>query len=431
VQIQGLHCQYLGIETDNWSWNPSGTLAHANATATVTAGSLTTSLADTTVTFAWAFTLTRGVKYHVVLFQGTYGAELVNGTTHYKIGIYAISTTTRNSKFWSGSAWFGASLSNETTGDTFVAAGTGAISYGYRVTALTSCYVYSIRKTPSSWATRARIYSVAGSALATASFVGNIATFSSPYQLTAGTDYRLECDNSWASYNFWNDSTPLFPSRTNLSFTVGSFNGNTNTGPWYNIESVDTWLFLNPYNFAYVDSSLFDLIALSKTNSDYSYKIDFHGFSGETVASGVIPKVIIWGTSPDQSWLTYDADQYLSSTPWGISWTAGTNVKKIGKAKSATQVEINKFWKWLWTSISGASSGTASDDMIVTAYWNGTSWQTIIGTSNWNVLQSVVGTTAWGTTTHSICFPVKKWATWSVTGTMTISTSNIWQTTLA
>ena len=42
----------IRLETVDGSGNPTGTLVNANATATVTAASLTTSLVDTTVTFA-------------------------------------------------------------------------------------------------------------------------------------------------------------------------------------------------------------------------------------------------------------------------------------------------------------------------------------------------------------------------------------------
>lgn len=72
------------IETDS-SGSPSGTLAHANATGSVTAASLTTSLADTTVTMAGAFTLSSTQKYHIVIFQGTYGSETVNSTNYYRV----------------------------------------------------------------------------------------------------------------------------------------------------------------------------------------------------------------------------------------------------------------------------------------------------------------------------------------------------------
>ena len=47
----GLHLT-IRLETVDGSGNPTGTLVNANATATVTEASLTTSLVNTTVTFA-------------------------------------------------------------------------------------------------------------------------------------------------------------------------------------------------------------------------------------------------------------------------------------------------------------------------------------------------------------------------------------------
>lgn len=55
----------IRIETDN-SGEPSGTLVDANATATITAASLSTSYSDETVTWGGSFTLTKGTQYWVV-----------------------------------------------------------------------------------------------------------------------------------------------------------------------------------------------------------------------------------------------------------------------------------------------------------------------------------------------------------------------------
>lgn len=60
------------IETDS-AGAPSGSLADANATASISGAGLTTSYVDTTVTFGGAFTLTAGVLYWVVLYRS--GAE--------------------------------------------------------------------------------------------------------------------------------------------------------------------------------------------------------------------------------------------------------------------------------------------------------------------------------------------------------------------
>ena len=79
------------IETDN-AWEPSGTLIDANATSTVTAASLSTSLADTTVTLAWSVTVTKWDVVWIVLNQV---GDVVNWTNYYGVGYSTRHTTTR------------------------------------------------------------------------------------------------------------------------------------------------------------------------------------------------------------------------------------------------------------------------------------------------------------------------------------------------
>jgi len=80
----------------------------------------------------------------------------------------------------------------------------------------------------------------------------------------------------------------------------------------------------------------------------------------------------------------------------------------------------------LGTSTSWTTSWTASTDIFVNAYGsNGT----LIGTSNWNTVASNSYTGGSGTLTYSIFFPVKSWATWSVTGTASWIT--VWVTPLS
>ena len=90
----------IRIETDT-SWNPSGTLANANSTATITGVSLTTTLADTTVTFAGAFTLTDWVLYHIVLSRIT----SVDVANYYIIGGYARNMRGFKTNIYNGTVW--------------------------------------------------------------------------------------------------------------------------------------------------------------------------------------------------------------------------------------------------------------------------------------------------------------------------------------
>lgn len=79
------------IETDN-AGNPSGTLVDANATKDIDPATLTTSLADTTVTFPWSFTVANGTKVHTVVSAVW---DVVNASNYYKIGYSTNDTTTR------------------------------------------------------------------------------------------------------------------------------------------------------------------------------------------------------------------------------------------------------------------------------------------------------------------------------------------------
>lgn len=91
------------IETDN-AGSPSGTLAAPLATSAVTEGSLTTSLADTSVTLDWTVTLDSGTKYHIVMFQWTYWSETISASNYYNIWDVTNGSTTRPSKKYNGTA---------------------------------------------------------------------------------------------------------------------------------------------------------------------------------------------------------------------------------------------------------------------------------------------------------------------------------------
>jgi len=69
----------------------------------------------------------------------------------------------------------------------------------------TSCSLISLSKFSTSNATRAIIYDSSQTILDTATFVGDTATFSTPYSLTAGVYYYVGADNAGASYTrgYW------------------------------------------------------------------------------------------------------------------------------------------------------------------------------------------------------------------------------------
>lgn len=116
------------IETDS-AWVPSGTLAHANATANITWTWLTTSYVDTTITFWWAFTLTDWVVYHIVI-QRSAGVDPTN--------YYNIAHIAQNVR------WF---TTNINTGASYGSAITTKIIYA----TITSAYNSMVCKTSASF----------------------------------------------------------------------------------------------------------------------------------------------------------------------------------------------------------------------------------------------------------------------------------------
>ena len=170
---------------------------------------------------------------------------------------------------------------------------------------------------------------------------------------------------------------------------------------------------------------------LSLTDADYTYKIDWLGVLYEAMTAGNNPKVTISGIDSNQSLsaVASRADLFLSNTPGNISSTAGTNAKIIGIKHSDTKILVQKVLN-LKTSSSGVFSGTADTDMFVNAYGTGNGTNTtLIGTSNGNVVASCSTGNLGGTPQFSICFLVKKGATWSVTGSMV--NQSCWTTPLS
>lgn len=96
----------IRIETD-LNNKASGSLALWLTESVITADSLTTSLADTTITLSGTVTPVLWTRYHVVLYVGTYGSETVNGTNYYGLGNYNIVThTSRWINKYNGSSWW-------------------------------------------------------------------------------------------------------------------------------------------------------------------------------------------------------------------------------------------------------------------------------------------------------------------------------------
>lgn len=97
----------LRLETDDGTWKPSWLLVHANSIATIVPWSLTTTKADTTFTWNWAFTIpVEWTPLHLVPYQGTYWSETINATNYYVIWISTNDTTTRWISMWNWTVWW-------------------------------------------------------------------------------------------------------------------------------------------------------------------------------------------------------------------------------------------------------------------------------------------------------------------------------------
>lgn len=81
----------LRIETDDGTGKPSGTLAHANATASVAGSGISANPTVSNHVFTWAgaFTLTYGVKYHPVLTR----SGSLDGSNYYYLAGFSYSGT--------------------------------------------------------------------------------------------------------------------------------------------------------------------------------------------------------------------------------------------------------------------------------------------------------------------------------------------------
>jgi len=90
------------------------------------------------------------------------------------------------------------------------ASGSETVSKGFIIKALTSRRLVSVTKQVGSGApTTARLQTAAGADIATASFSGEVATFSTPQALTAGTIYKVVVDSGGSAYTGIAVSVPV------------------------------------------------------------------------------------------------------------------------------------------------------------------------------------------------------------------------------
>jgi hypothetical protein len=288
------------------------------------------------ITLAWSITLTEWTKYHIVIYQGTYWSETVDGSNYYKIGYDIKNTTTRYWLRYDWAAWsdeFAGAEITDVNNRPMSSNGVVTTSQWFRIYTNKSLFLKTVTLRTSVTATEVYLKSDAWLLLATGIVSGLVAEFSW-YRLDLNTYYRIEAGNDWASYTRYYDVTTSFPiNRTNLNYIVGSVDWVDSSWDSFNIVSIDTSEPLAKYWRIYTQSDLFTDELLSLTDARYTYKLpDYPRIAVDDYAIWNLVKYDFAWISKRLNWLTKDSEYYISDTPWALSLSAWTNSKKIGKA---------------------------------------------------------------------------------------------------
>lgn len=414
------------VQTDS-SVAPSGTLFDVNATSTITEWSLTTSLADTTVTLAWNITIPKWQRVWIVLNMVW---DAINVANYYGIGHTLLNTTTRIMERYNGSVWAPIANNSETNAHWVALDNTQATTAkrGFFFTITRNGTVTTVTKNATANCTTAYIQDTLGNVIAQATFSTNTATFNT--KLPIG-NYVLLADSAGASYNSRvNGSSTTFPKN----WTYCNITGGTND--WWltnSTTSLRTFATISfdaalENNFYYVDSTLFTPKLLSKTDATYSYKLptDLPRILTESKSAGQNAIATTFGLNSNFSGLTPLTDYYLSATSWAISSTPWNNNYYIGSAISA-----NKLYVWekqmgvpytvLSSTSNSADTGTiqAITDWFVTVRLSASNGGSAIATNTLTYWPLSASATVWeiGVADASIekatmTFPVKKWYYW-------------------
>lgn len=326
------------IETDN-AWNPSGTLFHANWTAAVTQASLSTSFADTTVTFSGSMTIPVWQKVWIIMFQGTYGTETINNTNYYQIGTGTKHSSWRPSVKYNGTIHTTEKPTSTSTWtwDTFV----GALNWHtVAATANGNIKIYTVTKTSSTaWTTC--VVSQGGLSQSVA-FSGNVATFATPVLIAKG---GFSITFSWWNLNTYQASSQT---ATDPLITVGATP--------YSLRWIDCKA---QWPKAYLSSTWLLDSMLAKTSAAIEYKLWAYPRVATTAASAwaICQNTIAWLTdlSGISEWLEY----FVWDTEWTISTTQWLNKMTIGRWIWA-KLNVGRFQSWLKNILNAAVSTTTA-----------------------------------------------------------------------
>lgn len=319
------------VETDS-SWSPSWSTV-TNGTGSVTAASLSTSLADTTVTLAGSITLNAGVTYWIVLYQGTYGAETISGSNYYNVWYNAVITE-RVGKLYNGSAWAVPATVTDNNGARW-ATDVNTSKVWLVIYSKYDQILQKVTKDANTTATTAYLYQwndVVTTLVAVVAFSGNDATFNRP--MAAGSYYTIAWDSQWASYNSarWSGSYPV--NWTNVNITTWMW-GNTTQYLW--LASITT----TNYLWWYAQSTAIESNLLFKTDADLAHKVpvaleQLRIAIEAAVAGDYVQHTVPWGLNKNVSWLTAWVEYFLSWTAGALSSTPWTYKYKAGIAISPT-----------------------------------------------------------------------------------------------
>lgn len=179
--------------------------------------------------------------------------------------------------------------STEFADQTISVAGNTTNSAGYRIYTNINCFIVSILKTSDCTATIGVLKTDTGNTtIATATFIGDVATFSVPQSLTAGTYYRVECNNSGGAYAYsmllTGNSYPY--NNTYLNFTNGSYNGSS-LNYCFNILNI-----VVSKKSTYIPSSVLTLQSSTVTDNEIAlvFELGVLELNGETINTSALSK---------------------------------------------------------------------------------------------------------------------------------------------
>ena len=371
---------WVRIETDN-NGVPSWTLADINATTNIWFWTITTSLSEINATFPWSFTLTNLVKYHIVVFNGTYGSETLSTANYYSLG-YVTYLNKKINTYWLFAYW---SWNNQNI--TTFTGNRIAGNLWFRILATRNIAIKSVTKADLANGTTVTIKTDAWVTIWTATAVSNIATFTNPIVLENGLYYRVLL----ATWNYSREvyMQASFPMVKNW-FTIISWAEDTTNSAYYgwNIEAIETQE-VQEDNIAsnkniYLNSNFLNKNLLYKANASYLETSNVIWISTETKLA---LNTFIWDISwinQNQTFLTTDfwKDLYLTNTDWIIWVTPWTNIVKVWKIINNTSFEINiDQVKQLWviTPTVWASPYT----------YQNTTWRPVLVSITWGTVSQV------------------------------------------